>query len=102
MTISTTSGKDFETSPKVSIDRHQPDEIDQHSPCIIDHHPQDSIGGHPPEIVDRHQLLNELRRCIVELEPVEEREYKSEASHIAMTKHLKPPIAHKKLMGFTK
>nr|VDD31715.1 unnamed protein product [Brassica oleracea] len=59
-----TSRGDLETSPKASIDRHQPDEIDRQPPHIIDQRPPyiidlqsaDSINLHPHSIINRHPL----------------------------------------------
>ncbi|KAF3591655.1 hypothetical protein DY000_02021868 [Brassica cretica] len=103
-----TSRGDLETSPKASVDRHQPDEIDrqaphiinQRPPYIIDRHSADIINLHPPsiidrhphEIVDRHPLLEELPRYIIETVPIVERVHKSETSHLAVLEHLRPPI----------
>nr|VDD09862.1 unnamed protein product [Brassica oleracea] len=120
-----TSRGDLETSPKASIGRHQPDEIDRHPPCIIDQHPPsiivrhlpDSIDLHPPESIDRHPtdcidrphppdldhpLLDEPHSFIVEMEPIEERVHQSEASHLVVHGHLRPPICAVKAAGFHK
>ncbi|KAF3596670.1 hypothetical protein DY000_02023911 [Brassica cretica] len=64
-----TSRGDLETSPKASIDRHQPDEIDREPADSIDLHPHSIIDRHTPEIVNRHPSLEELLGYIVELEP---------------------------------
>ncbi|KAF3571440.1 hypothetical protein F2Q69_00059588 [Brassica cretica] len=73
-----TLGKDLETSPKASIDRHnQPD-------------------------IDRHPFLDKLPGYIVEMEPVEEKMHKSKASHLAVPEHLRPPICAEKADGFHK
>ncbi|KAF3557370.1 hypothetical protein F2Q69_00013039 [Brassica cretica] len=70
-----TSRGDLETSPKASIDRHQPDEIDQQLPYIIDQrhpvssidnqqiasiytHTPSSIGTHPIASIDSHGWMN--------------------------------------------
>ncbi|KAF2602796.1 hypothetical protein F2Q70_00025966 [Brassica cretica] len=70
-----TSRGDLETSPKASIDRHQPDEIDQQPPYIIDQrhtvssidnqqiasiytHTPSSIGTHPIASIDTHGWMN--------------------------------------------
>ncbi|KAF2604911.1 hypothetical protein F2Q70_00025941 [Brassica cretica] len=71
-----TSRGDLETSPKASIDRHQPNEIDrqpsyiidQRPPYIIDRksadsidlHPHSIIDRHPPNCIDQHPWLDEL------------------------------------------
>nr|VDD36084.1 unnamed protein product [Brassica oleracea] len=109
---------DLETSPKVSIDRHQPDGIDRQShhiinqrpPYIIDRQSADSIDLHPhsiidrhtPDCIDRHPLLDESHSYIVELEQVEERVHESEASHNADSKHLRPLICVEEVVGFHK
>ncbi|KAG5388931.1 hypothetical protein IGI04_030472 [Brassica rapa subsp. trilocularis] len=56
-----TSRADLETSPKASIDRHQPNDdrqpthiIDQRPPYFIDRHSADNIYLHPHSIIDRH------------------------------------------------
>ncbi|KAF3591554.1 hypothetical protein DY000_02022330 [Brassica cretica] len=79
-----TSRGDLETSPKASIDRHQPDEIDRQPPYIIDQR--------PPYIIDRHPWLDELPGYIVELEQVEEMMSTFKASHPAVHGHQRPPI----------
>ena len=64
-----TSRGDLETSPKVSIDRHQPDEIDRQPPHIIDLHPPYIIDRHAtyiidlylPNCIDQHPSLDELQ-----------------------------------------
>ncbi|KAF3574928.1 hypothetical protein F2Q69_00058833 [Brassica cretica] len=84
----------LETSPKGSIGRNQPDEINRHPPCIID--------LHPPKSIDRHPLLDEPHGFIVEMEPIEERVHKSEASHNADSKHLRPLICAEEAAGFHK
>ncbi|KAF3554477.1 hypothetical protein F2Q69_00013799 [Brassica cretica] len=113
-----TSRGDLETSPKVSIDRHQPDGIDRQPPHIIDQrppyiidrqssdnidrHPHSIIDRHPPDCIDRHPLLDEPHSYIVELEQVEERVHESEASHNAESKHLRPLICAEEVAGFHK
>ncbi|WZZ78325.1 hypothetical protein YC2023_098897 [Brassica napus] len=84
----------LETSPKGSIGRNQPDEIDRHPPCIID--------LPPPKSIDRHPLLDEPHGFIVEMEPIEERVHESEASHNADSKHLRPLICAEEAVGFHK
>ncbi|KAF2620489.1 hypothetical protein F2Q68_00038714 [Brassica cretica] len=108
----------LETSPKVSIDRHQPDGIDRQPPHIIDQCPpyiidrqsSDSINLHPdsiidrcpPDCIDRHLLLDESHGFIVEMEPIEERMHESEASHNADSKHLRPLICAEEAVGLHK
>ena len=75
---------DLETSPKASLDRHQPDDIDRQPPHIIDQH--------PPDCIDRHPWLDEPQGFIVETEPIEERMYMSKASQLSVPKHQRPPI----------
>uniref|UniRef100_A0A0D3DKF7 Uncharacterized protein n=1 Tax=Brassica oleracea var. oleracea TaxID=109376 RepID=A0A0D3DKF7_BRAOL len=89
-----TLGKDSETSPHVSIDRHCPPHIYRHRQLDTDRH-------HPPDI-DRCPLMNKPRGCIVELEPIEERMHKSESSHLAIPEHLRPPICAEEVVGFHK
>ncbi|KAF2560454.1 hypothetical protein F2Q70_00017761 [Brassica cretica] len=93
-----TSRGDLETS-KARIDRHQPDEIDRQSPHIIDLHPPDIdrhrqplIDRHHPPNIDRCPLLEVPPGCIIEMEPIEERMYMSKTSHLAVSKHQRPPI----------
>uniref|UniRef100_A0A0D3BH42 Uncharacterized protein n=1 Tax=Brassica oleracea var. oleracea TaxID=109376 RepID=A0A0D3BH42_BRAOL len=103
-----TSRGDMETS-KASIDRHQPDEIDRQPPRIIDLHPPD-IDRHRQPVIDRHHtpnidrcpLLDVQSGCIVEMEPIDERMHKSEASHPAVPKHQRPPIWTEEAVGFHK
>ncbi|KAF3565855.1 hypothetical protein DY000_02015623 [Brassica cretica] len=64
-------------------------------------HPPD-INRHPPDDKDRHSWLDELPGYIVELEPVEERLHKSEASHNVDSKHLRPLICAEEAVGFHK
>ena len=106
------------TSPKASIDRHQPDEIDRQPPYIIDQrppyiiyrksedsidlHPHSIIDRHPPDCIDRHSWLDELPGYIVELEQIEERMHKFQASHPAVHEHQRPPIYAKEAGGFHK
>ena len=105
-----TSGRDLGTSLKVGIDREPPYIIDQHPPYIIDRHATytidlhltDCIDRHSPNDIDRHPSLDELQGYIIELEPVEEKEYKSEASHLAVTKHLRSPVCAEVAAGFHK
>ncbi|KAF3485186.1 hypothetical protein F2Q69_00053756 [Brassica cretica] len=89
-----TSRGDLETSPKASIDRHQPDEIDRQPPYIIDQL--------PPYIIDRHPWLDELPGYIVELEQVEEMMSTFKASHPAVHGHQRPPICAKEGARFHK
>ena len=59
-----TSRGNLETSPKASIDRHQPDGIDRQPPHIIDQRPpyiisrqsSDNIYLHPHSYIDRHHF----------------------------------------------
>ncbi|KAF2560232.1 hypothetical protein F2Q70_00017580 [Brassica cretica] len=74
---------DLETSPKSSINRHQPDDIDLHSPHIIDIRPPCIIDQHPPYIIVRHPPNN------IDLHPSE-----------SIDRH--PPICTKKAVGFHK
>ncbi|KAF3513320.1 hypothetical protein F2Q69_00007067 [Brassica cretica] len=113
-----TSRGDLETSPKASIDRHQPDEINRQPPHIIDQrppniidrqstvsiglHPHSIIDQHPPDCIDRHPWLDELPGYIVELEQTEERVHESKASRNADSKHLRPLICAEKAAGFHK
>uniref|UniRef100_A0A0D3CSU9 Retrotransposon gag domain-containing protein n=1 Tax=Brassica oleracea var. oleracea TaxID=109376 RepID=A0A0D3CSU9_BRAOL len=113
-----TSRGDLETSPKASIDRHQPDEIDrqplyiidQYPPYIIDRQSADSIDLHPhsiidrqpPDCIDRHPWLDELLGYVIELEQIEERMHKSVASHHAVHEHQRPPIYAEEAAGFHK
>ncbi|KAF3535719.1 hypothetical protein F2Q69_00022859 [Brassica cretica] len=113
-----TSRGDLETSPKATIDRHQPDGIDrqpphiidQHPPYIIDRqssdsidlHPHSIIDRHPPDCIDRHPLFDGPHGYIVEQEQVEERVHESEASHNADSKHQRPPIWTEEAVGFQK
>ncbi|KAF2562344.1 hypothetical protein F2Q70_00017440 [Brassica cretica] len=113
-----TSRGDLETSPKASIDRHQPDGIDRQPPHIIDQrppyiidrqssdsidlHPHSIIDRHPPDCIDRHPLFDEPHGYIVEQEQVEERVHESEASHNADSKHQRPPIWTEEAVGFHK
>ena len=89
-----TLGRYMETSPKASIDRHPPESIDRH--------PHDYNNRHPPDDIDQHAGLDELSGYIVELEPIEERMYKFEASHLDVPTHRRPNISQEKLLGFTK
>ncbi|KAF3564656.1 hypothetical protein DY000_02016023 [Brassica cretica] len=91
----------METSSKAIIDRHQSDEIDQHPPYIIVRHPPDSIDLHPPNI-ERRPLLDKPHDCIVEMEPIEERMHKSEASHLVVHEHQRPPICAEEAVGIHK
>ena len=79
-----TSRGDLETSPKASIDRQSADSIDLH--------PHSIINRHPPVCIDRHSWWDELPAYVVEIEPIKERVHKSEASHNADSKHLRPLI----------
>ncbi|KAF3586440.1 hypothetical protein F2Q69_00029955 [Brassica cretica] len=105
-----TTRKDLETSPRATIDRHQPDEIDrqlpqifdQCLPYIIDRHPPDSIELHPPDCIDRQPWLDILPGYIVEQEQVKEMMYMSKASHLAVSKHQRPPIWTEEVAGFHK
>ncbi|KAF3498371.1 hypothetical protein DY000_02052278 [Brassica cretica] len=108
----------LETSPKVSINRHQPDGIDRQPPHIIDQcppyiidrqssdsinlHPDSIIDRRPPDCIDRHPLLDESHGFIVEMEPIEERMHESEASHNADSKHLRPLICAEEAVGLHK
>ncbi|KAF2578642.1 hypothetical protein F2Q68_00004449 [Brassica cretica] len=83
-----TSGKDLETSPKAIIDRHRPRLTD------TDRH-------HPPDI-DRCPFMDEPPRCLVELEYVENRMYKSEVSHLAVYEHHRPHISTEEAARFHK
>ncbi|KAF3534262.1 hypothetical protein DY000_02040041 [Brassica cretica] len=85
-----TSGRDMETSPKASIDRHPSESIDRH--------PHDYNNRHPPDDIDQHAGLDELSGYIVELEPIEERMYKFEASHLDVPTHRRPNISQEKLL----
>ena len=89
-----TSGKDLETSPKASIDRHRPPGIDRHRQLVTDRH-------HPPDI-DRSPLLNESPGCIVEMEPIDEKKHESVASQLAVHEHLRPYICTEEAIGFHK
>ncbi|KAF2592014.1 hypothetical protein F2Q70_00039162 [Brassica cretica] len=113
-----TSRGDLETSPKASIDRHQPNGIDRQPPhiinqrtsYIIDPQSEDSIDLHPhsiidrdlPDCIDRHPLLEEPHGYIVDLGQVEERVHESEASHLTVHGHLRPPICAEEVVGFHK
>ncbi|KAF2555869.1 hypothetical protein F2Q68_00016980 [Brassica cretica] len=105
-----TSGRDLGTSLKAGIDREPPYIIDLHPPYIIDRHATytidlhlpDCIDRHSPNDIDRHPSLDELPGYIVELEQVEEREYKSETSHLFLTRHLRPPICAEESARFHK
>ena len=88
------SVKDLETSPEASIDRHRQPYIDRYRP--------DEIDRHTPDDINRHPSLDELPGYIVEREPVEEREYKFEASHLAVPKHLLQPIYADEAVGIHK
>ncbi|WZZ78639.1 hypothetical protein YC2023_099211 [Brassica napus] len=103
-----TSRGDLETS-KASIGRHQPDEIDRQPPHIIDLHPPDidrhrqpHIDRHHPPNIDGCPLLDVPPGCIIEMEPIEERMYKSKASHLSVPKHQRPPIWTEEATGFHK
>ncbi|WZZ78352.1 hypothetical protein YC2023_098924 [Brassica napus] len=103
-----TSRGDLETS-KASIDRHQPDEIDRQPPHIIDLHPPDIdrhrqplIDPHHPPNIDRFPLLDVSPGCIIEMEPIEERMYMSNVSHLVVPKHQRPPIWTEEAVGFHK
>uniref|UniRef100_A0A0D3D7C7 Uncharacterized protein n=1 Tax=Brassica oleracea var. oleracea TaxID=109376 RepID=A0A0D3D7C7_BRAOL len=96
-----TSKRDLETSSRATIDRHQPDEIDRQPPDI-DRHRQPIIDRHHPPNIDRCPLLDVTPSCIVEMEPIEERMHKSEASHLAVHVHLRPPICAEEAFGFHK
>ena len=63
--------------------------------------PKYSIVQHPADI-DRHSWLEELSCCMIELEPIEKRMYKSKASHLDVPEHLKPPICIEEAAGFHK
>ncbi|KAJ4901996.1 Uncharacterized protein Rs2_15947 [Raphanus sativus] len=80
-----TMRKDMETSAKASINRYQPDEINCYPPFIIDRYPS--------ECIDRHTCLDEIPRCTVKLEPIEEAMQKSETSYLAVPEHLRPICA---------
>ncbi|KAF2611680.1 hypothetical protein F2Q70_00013178 [Brassica cretica] len=97
-----TSERDLGTSLKAGIDLHPPYIIDRHETYIIDLHLSDCINRHSPNDIDRHPSSDELPEYIVELEPVEEREYKSETSHLFVTRHLRPPICAKEAARFHK
>ncbi|KAF2578918.1 hypothetical protein F2Q68_00006263 [Brassica cretica] len=105
-----TLGIDMRTSLKAGIDRESPYIIDLHPPYIIDRHAtytidlhlSNCIDRHSPNDIDRHPSSDEIPRYIVELEPVEEREYKSETSHLFVTRHLRPPICAKEDARFHK
>ncbi|KAF3531187.1 hypothetical protein DY000_02040264 [Brassica cretica] len=113
-----TSRGDLETSPKASINRHQPDEIDRQPPHIIDQrppyiidrqsadnidlHPHSIIDRHPPDCIDRHPWLDELPGYIVELEQVEERMYMSKVSYPAVHEHQRPHICAEEATWFHK
>nr|VDD45423.1 unnamed protein product [Brassica oleracea] len=105
-----TSGRDLGTSLKAGIDRQPPYIINLHPPYIIDRHATytidlhlpDCIDRHSPNDIDRHPSLDELPGYIVELEQVEEREYKSETSHLFVTRHLRPPICAEESARFHK
>ncbi|KAF3546252.1 hypothetical protein DY000_02009604 [Brassica cretica] len=97
-----TSERDLGTSLKAGIDLHPPYIIDRHATYIIDLHLSDCINRHSPNDIDRHPSSDELPEYIVELEPVEEREYKSETSHLFVTRHLRPPICAKEAARFHK
>ncbi|KAF2564202.1 hypothetical protein F2Q70_00015190 [Brassica cretica] len=84
--------KSLKTWIRVSIDRHQPDEIDGQPANSIDLHPHSINDLHTPEIVDRHSSLEELPGYIVELGPVDRRVQESEASRNIDSKHLRPLI----------
>ncbi|KAH0859029.1 hypothetical protein HID58_087290, partial [Brassica napus] len=60
-----------------------------------------SIDLHPPNI-ERHPLLDEPHDCIVEMEPIEERMHKSEASHLVVHEHQRPPICAEEAVGVHK
>ena len=79
-----TSRGDLETSPNASINRQSADSIDLH--------PHSIINRHPPVCFDQHSWLDELPAYVVEIEPIKERVHKSEASHNADSKHLRPLI----------
>ena len=89
-----TSGRDMETSPKDSIDRHRQPDIDRPRPPDIDRHPSDDI--------DRLPLLHELPGYTLEEEPVEERIHESETSHLTFHEHLRPHICAKEAEKFHK
>ncbi|WZZ77826.1 hypothetical protein YC2023_098398 [Brassica napus] len=113
-----TSEKDLKTSPEASIDRHHPpdidryppdyidryppDYIDRYPPDYIDRYPPDYIDRYPPDDIDRHLGLDELSGYIFELEPIEERMHESETSHLAISKHQRPPIWTEEAAGFHK
>ncbi|KAF3519031.1 hypothetical protein DY000_02058644 [Brassica cretica] len=89
-----TSRIDIETSPKASIDRHRPTDIDRQRQMVTDrHHPLD---------IDRFPLLDEPPCCIVEMEPIEKRMHEYEASHLAVHEHLRPHICTEEAVGFHK
>ena len=55
---------------------------------------------HLPDCIDRHTCLDKLPGYTVEMEPIEERVYKSETSHLSVPKHQRPCEAvgiHKKV-----
>uniref|UniRef100_A0A0D3BGI8 Uncharacterized protein n=1 Tax=Brassica oleracea var. oleracea TaxID=109376 RepID=A0A0D3BGI8_BRAOL len=89
-----TSRKDLETSPKAIIDRHRPPDIDRQRLTNTDRH-------HPPDI-DRCPFMDEPPRCLVELEYVEDRMYKSEVSHLAVCEHHRPHISTEEAVRFHK
>ncbi|KAL0684510.1 hypothetical protein Bca4012_051358 [Brassica carinata] len=101
---------DLGTSLKAGIDRESPYIIDLHPPYIIDRHATytidvhllDCIDRHSPNDIDRHPSLDELPGYIVELEPVEQREYKYETPHLFVTRHLRPPICAEEAAKFHK
>ncbi|KAF3576608.1 hypothetical protein DY000_02032672 [Brassica cretica] len=89
-----TSESDLKTSPKASIDRQHPPDIDRYPPGCIDRH--------QPDDIDRHPGLYEPSGYIVEEEPIEDRMYMSNASHLAVPKHQRPPIWTEEAVGFHK
>ena len=81
------------------------EDMDQNSKKKLDddqHTSRGDLETSPKASIDRHPLLDELPGYIVELEQIEERMHKSEASHNADSKHLRPLICAEKAVGLHK
>ncbi|KAF2568768.1 hypothetical protein F2Q68_00024706 [Brassica cretica] len=80
-------------------------DMDQNSKNKLDddqHISRGELETSPKARIDRHPLLDELPGYIVRLERIEERMHKSEVSHNANSKHLRPLICAEEAAGLHK
>ncbi|KAF3495246.1 hypothetical protein DY000_02053543 [Brassica cretica] len=80
-------------------------DMDQNSKNKLDddqHISRGDLETSPKARIDRHPLLDELPGYIVRLERIEERMHKSEVSHNANSKHLRPLICAEEAAGLHK